>query len=132
MSLQTSKYFDGRQFRAGFFSSWSTAGALAINSLLFVGLLTMLYRRWEQFPGYFLLLSAGLLVGSLMVWLRVWKEHQVIRSVVERVGSAPPPELYGEAHGQLLRSAAALLHLSTFYWGMGAFLAVLAIDQATR
>jgi hypothetical protein len=132
MSLQTSAYFEGKLFQGGFLSSWSTKAALAINSLVFVGLLAVLYRRWEQLPGYYLVLSAGLVIGSLMIWIRAWKEYSAIRSVLGGGNLEPADSSAGRIQRQLLRSAEALLHLASFYWVMGAFLAALAIDQATR
>ncbi|GIU73313.1 MAG: hypothetical protein KatS3mg005_3990 [Bryobacteraceae bacterium] len=132
MALQSSMHFDGGLFQKDLFSSRSTRAAFAMNLLLFVGLAAMLYRRWEHFPGYCLLLSAGIVVGSLTSWLRVRKEHQAIRSFLKSQGSALRADIPEELQCQLLRSAEALIHLTTFYWVMGAFLAVLAIDQASR
>lgn len=125
MAFLTSRFTKTEIFNAPFFSSWVTLGPAAINVLVFVGLTALAFKRWQAFDAYLLTLVAALLVGTVFSWIKIWREHQEIRQSVARLPGPPEQE-------RVLRSAAALLHLSSFYWAMGAFIAALAIDRATR
>jgi len=102
-------------FQAGFFSSWSTKTALVMNILVFVGLSAVIFRRWVDFPAYCLLLSAGLVIGSLMIWIRSWKEYCAIHALLGGGELEPAGSSSGKVQRQLLRSAESLIHLTTFY-----------------
>jgi hypothetical protein len=128
MSLQSSQEFEHHFFERGFFSSRHTAVLLAMNALLFAGLFAIIGRRWEHFPAYYLLISAGLVAGSVMVWFRVWKQYCAIRAALE---SAPRP-VSNALLGQILQRTGTLLHLAISQWVICAFLASLAMDHGSR
>ena len=128
MALPTSRYIKAEVFHGSFWGSWVTLGPAAMNVLLFVGLAAMMVKRWQAFDAYLLTLAFGLVVGTVFLWIKVWKEFVEIRAVVTESSpqAAPSPS------ERILRSAAALIHLAAFYWVMAAFFAAMAIDWATR